>query len=261
MQFADRVSSDVQKEMDKLGLHLDVFKIQSVSDKSGYLKAMGRKRISMIVKEAEVSESNCMAEAKQVETDMDEKSKIAQTQAGDAIRQKRNELRQIEASLEAKIQTEEEITIAAEKEAEASAQKELQELRAQLEQIRLQVEEVLPAQAKKKAAQLIAEGQSAMITERGYAAAYAVDTMSEVWKFAGKDSMAIVLMEKIETILKRAASTVDQLELNHISLIDSGSGETINGIIKAHTDIISTVFQSIDDILGVNLATSLKQEV
>lgn len=261
MKFADRVSEDVKKEMDKLGLHLDVFKIQSVSDKGGYLKAMGRQRISMIVKEAEVAESNYLAEAKQVEANMTENSQIAQTQAKDTIRQKENELRQIQAALEAKIQTEEEVTIAAEKSAEATAMKELQELRAELEEIRLQVEEVLPAQANKKAAQLIAEGRSAMIAERGLAMAYAVDSMSDVWKYAGKDSMAIVLMEKIETILKRAASTVDQLDLNNITLIDGGSGDTINGIVKAHTDVISTIFSAIDDILGVNLATSLKQEV
>ncbi|MBN2693876.1 flotillin family protein [bacterium] len=260
MEFADRIFNDVKKEMDKLGLQLDVFKVQSVSDRQEYLKSLGRKRISDILKDAEIAESSFQAEAKQVEANMSEQSQIAQTKAKDEIKQKENEFRQIQATLEATVQTEEETTIAAAKEAEATAAKELQELRAQLEEIRLQVQEVLPAVAKQQAAQFIAEGESAIVAEKGRAVAYSIDVMSKVWTYAGKDALPISLMQRIEKILFTAASTVDQLHMKNIHVIDSGKGETINGLVKAYTDVIGTVFASVQELVGIDLSDSLKRE-
>lgn len=260
MEFADRIFNDVKKEMDKLGLQLDVFKVQSVSDRQEYLKSLGRKRISDILKDAEIAESSFQAEAKQVEANMSEQSQIAQTKAKDEIKQKENEFRQIQATLEAKVQTEEETTIAAGKEAEATAAKELQEYRAQLEEIRLQVQEVLPAIAKQQAAQFLAEGEAAIVSEKGRAVGYSIDAMSKVWIYAGKDALSISLMQRIEKILKTAASTVDQLQMKNIHVIDSGKGETINGLVKAYTDVIGTVFSSVQELVGIDLSDSLKRE-
>ncbi len=261
MQFSDKIYQDVKKEMDKLGLHMDVFKIQSVTDKSEYLKSLGRKRISDILKEAEMSESNFQAEAKQVEADMSERSQIAQTKAKDTIKQKENELRQIEADLESTVRIEEETTTAAAKEAEAIAAKELQQLRTQLEEIRLQVEEVLPAKYQQQAAQFIAEGEYALISEKGRALSYSIDSMSKVWQYAGKDALPISLMQKIETILKMATTTVDKLHVENIHLIDGGDGETIRGIVSAHIGMISTVFEALNTIVGVDITEALKKEI
>ncbi len=260
MEFADRIASDVKHEMDKLGLHLDVFKVQSVGDKTDYLRSLGRKRISEIIKEAEVAESNFQSEAKQLEASKNEESQVAQTKAKDIIKQKENELRQIQASLGDKIQQEEETIAAAARAAAETASKELQQLKTELQDIKLQVEEVLPARAAQKAAAIIAKGEFALVSEKGKAMAYQIDSMAKVWQYAGKDALPISLMQKIETVLTKAASTVEKLDLQNIHLIDSGDGETISGIVNAYTGMITTIFNSLNDILGVDLAKSLKQE-
>jgi flotillin len=260
MEFADRISSDVKHEMDKLGLHLDVFKVQSVGDKTDYLRSLGRKRISEIIKEAEVAESNFKAEAEQMAASKNEESQIAQTKARDIIKQKENELRKIQADLADKIQQEEETIAAAAKAAAEIASKELQQLKTELQDIKLQVEEVLPAKAAQKAAAIIAKGEYALVSEKGKAMAYQIDSMAKVWQYAGKDALPISLMQKIETVLAKAASTVEKLNLQNIHLVDSGDGETINGIVSAYTGMISTIFASLNDIVGVDVANSLKQE-
>ena len=260
MEFADRIASDVKHEMDKLGLHLDVFKVQSVGDKTDYLRSLGRKRISEIIKEAEVAESNFLSEAKQLEAAKNEESQVAQTKAKDLIKQKENELRQIQAELEDKIQQEEEKLFAAAKAAAETASLALQQLKTELQDIKLQVEEVLPARADQKAAAIIAKGQYALVSEKGKAMAFQVDSMAKVWQYAGSDALPISLMQKIETILEKSASTVEKLNLGNIHLIDSGNGETISGIVGAYTGMITTIFNSLNDILGVDLVNSLKQE-
>ena len=66
------------------------------------------------------------------------------------IQEKENELRQITAEVEKQARIEEERTLAAAEEARARAQRELQVIRAQLEQARLEVEKILPARASAK---------------------------------------------------------------------------------------------------------------
>jgi len=260
MSFADRVAQDVEHEMNKLGLQLDVFKIQAVSDNIDYLKALSRARISNILKEAEIAESNLINAAKKVESEEQKKGRVAETITKDIIKQKENEFREIKADLTAKIQAEEETTIAAAKEAEAIAEKELQQLKSKLQEVKLQVEEVIPAKADQKAAEIIARGEAANISEQGRAMAYQIEVMSQVWKEAGKDALPIALMQKIETILTSAASTVQELHIKKVHLIDSGDGETIKGIVNAYTGMISTVFNSLNEILGVDIIESLNKK-
>ncbi len=260
MSFADKVALEVRNEMNKLGLQLDVFKVQSVSDRIDYLKALSRARISNIIKEAEIAESDLINEAKQVESDESKKAKIAQTITRDVIKQKDNEFREIKAGLLAEIQAEEETTAAAAEEAQAIAEKELQMLNSKLQDIKLQVEEVIPAKANQKAAEIIAKGKAASIIENGKAMAYQIELMSKVWKEAGRDALPVAIIQKIDTILEKAATTVKELKLEKVNLIDAGDGESINAVVNAYVGMISTVFSSLGNILGVDIMNSLSNK-
>ena len=100
LEFAQRIASDVQDDLSKLGLHLDTLKIQSVSDQLGYLNSIGRRQIANIVRDAEIAESNAVAAAEQIEADSDQQADVAQTQARTVIQEKENELRRITAEVE-----------------------------------------------------------------------------------------------------------------------------------------------------------------
>jgi len=63
LKFADSLSQEVEHDLVKLGLHLDVLKIQHVTDDSNYLNSIGRERIAQVIKEAEIAESNAQNEA------------------------------------------------------------------------------------------------------------------------------------------------------------------------------------------------------
>lgn len=54
LSFAERIASDVSRDLTKLGLQLDTLKIQSVSDDVDYLSSLGRKQIALIIRDAEI---------------------------------------------------------------------------------------------------------------------------------------------------------------------------------------------------------------
>ncbi len=163
LQFSQRIASDVSRDLNKLGLQLDILKIQNISDDVDYLDSLGRRQIALVIKDAEIAESNAISEAQQIEAQCEETAEVAKTQDSIIIQDKQNELRKITAELEQQSRSEEARTTAAAQEARAKAEQKLQAVRAQLERLRLQSEKVLPAEAAKTAKKLLAKGEEAVL--------------------------------------------------------------------------------------------------
>lgn len=260
LRFAERIAADVQDDLDKLGLQLDTLKIQSVSDDVDYLNSIGRRQIAMIAKVAEIAESNAKAEAEQEEADCRRKSEVAKTQARTTIVQRQNELRTIQAELEQKAKSEEERTIAAGKEARAKAEQLLQTVRAELERLRLEADEVLPAQAQQQAQELLARGEAAAVAENARAAAQVNDLLSQVWQTTGADASELFYIQQIEMILKQAAKVPGRINLEQVSVIDKGDGKSIASLINAYPEIFRQFLENVNNTLGVNVMGSFEKK-
>jgi hypothetical protein len=62
--FAEHLSEEADHDLKKLGLQLDVLKIQHVSDKVGYLQAIGEKATAEALRDAEIAKANAIAETR-----------------------------------------------------------------------------------------------------------------------------------------------------------------------------------------------------
>jgi flotillin len=261
LEFAERIASDVRNDLSKLGLHLDTLKIQSVSDQVDYLNSIGRRQIANIVRDAEIAESNAMAEAEQIEADSNKQSEVAQTQARTVIQEKENELRQITAEVEKQARIEEERTLAAAEEARARAQRELQVIRAQLEQARLEVERILPARAQQKAQEYQARGESATLEENARAAAQASQMLVKVWQETGVDASELFLVQQLDMVLKEAGRIPSRLHLGEVSVIDNGDGKAIASLLNAYPEMVRQFLRQSEETLGIPLTANFSPSV
>ncbi|MEC4984007.1 MAG: flotillin family protein [Oscillatoria sp. PMC 1068.18] len=257
LRFAERIADDVSRDLSKLGLHLDTLKIQSVSDDVDYLSSIGRRQIALIQRDAEIAESNAIAEAEQIEADCDRQAEVAQTQAKTFIQQKENELRKIKAELEQLAKSEEERTTAAAKEARAKAEQKLQTVRAELERLRLEADEVLPADAGRQAKELQARGEASVFAENAKAAALVNDMLSQVWQETGTDAAELFLIQQIEMVLQQAAEIPGRVRLNKINVIDNGDGKALASLANAYPQIVSQFLNQVDKTLGIDVAGTL----
>ncbi|MBZ8183253.1 flotillin family protein [Oscillatoria salina] len=257
LRFAERIANDVSRDLSKLGLHLDTLKIQSVSDDVDYLSSIGRRQIALIQRDAEIAESNAIAEAEQIEADCDRQAEVAQTQAKTFIQEKENELRKIKAELEQLARSEEERTTAAAKEARAKAEQKLQTVRAELERLRLEADEVLPAEAARQAKELLAKGEAAVFAENAKAAALVNDMLSQVWQETGTDAAELFLIQQIEMVLQQAAQIPGRVRLNKINVIDNGDGKALASLANAYPEIVSQFLTQVDKTLGIDVAGTL----
>lgn len=263
LAFAERLTTSSEEGLQKLGLHLDTLKIVHVSDDVGYLDATGRKAIAMVIREAEIAESDARRSAEQSEAHQTGRANVTRANADANISRLRNELRKIRADLESTIQSEEERTSAAARQARAEAEQQLQAIRSELEAIRLQVERVLPAEADRQAQEFRARGQAALIRERGRALSEALEVMSESWQKAGDNAMQIALIEDVEKLIKTAAEGVQKVHVDQISVIDSGDGRTLPNYLASYPAMLESVFSAVENTTGINIPEAIsgkKQE-
>src|SRR5712692_9700479 len=190
LKFAEILKAHAQDDFDKLGLELDVLKVQHVSDEQQYLQNLGRARIALMIRDAQNAEN----EANQ---------KIAEEQA--AARQ-RAELAKMEAQAKS---IENEAAIAAET-ARSTAEQELQRLRGEVEKLRLECDVVLPAEAARLAQEARAKGEAAPLVENGKAAALALQSVAAEWKAAGKSGREVYLLQQLRSFVEAAVARVAQ---------------------------------------------------
>jgi len=96
--FARHLSEEADHDLKKLGLQLDVLKIQHVSDKVGYLQAIGEKATAEAIRDAEIAKAAAEAEARQKQA---EARRIAEVAAAENEAQTKQ--RQAEAMMLAEV--------------------------------------------------------------------------------------------------------------------------------------------------------------
>jgi len=259
LQFAERIAQDVSRDLSKLGLHLDTLKIQSVADDVEYLSSIGRKRIAQIIRDAEIAEAEAMSQAEKIEAGCQQEAQVAKSQAMAVIQQRQNELRKVKAELEQEARSEEERTTAAAKEARARAEQALQTMRAELEKLRLQAEQVLPAEADREAKTFQAKGSAAELAENAKASALVNEMLAKVWQKTGVDASELFLIQQIEIILQEAVKIPNRLHLEQVNVIDSGDGKSLANLVNVYPEIVSQFLTQVEQTLGIDVAATLSR--
>jgi flotillin len=257
LRFAEQIAEDVGDDLRRLGLQLDTLKIQSVSDEVDYLNSISRRRVAQIVRDAEIAEAEAIGQAERIEAEMEEVSEVVRTNSETTVLEKDNQVRTKVAVMEKEARSEEERTTAAELEAKAKAEQQLQKVRAQLERLRLQAEQVLPAQAEQKAQELRARGRASATAENGKASALVNDLLTRVWDEAGSTAELVFLLQQIEMVLEQATRLPKQLKLKRITTLDGNDATSLASLVALNHVVVRQFFDQVRDILGIDLLATL----
>ncbi|HUS66454.1 MAG TPA: SPFH domain-containing protein [Kofleriaceae bacterium] len=253
LKFARSLGDEAEHDLQKLGLHIDTLKIQHVHDDRQYLESLGRTRIAEVIRAAEVAESDAQRAAQESEAVAKARGDVAMTNAQAMVLRKENELRQIKAELDATARSEEERAIAAASTARAEAEKELQEIRGTLEQLRLAADVTIPADAARQVSELAAAGRAATIEANGVAMANALTLVAEAWRETEGRAMDMFVLQNIESIFGQVAAAARNLKVRHVNLIDSGSGSTLPAYVGAFPATVTELIGEISTALGVDI--------
>lgn len=330
LKFANELIEEADSDLKRLGLQLDMLKIQNVTDRVSYLDSIGRAKNAEILRIAAVAEAERHAERLEKEAEARQRAEVANAQASIAISEAENELkiRQIalqqeaiaaeaqrqaetrakeaqarqeaeiaeatasiaiaeakadadrraevaraEAALkvaeaqnalrvrQAELQQEafskEKVAQAEAERAEVVAQQRLEVARVEMQQQRLRADVVEPAEASKRAAELNAEGEAALIRERGLAQVLVFEALMKRMVEGGDHALRVYLAEKLPDLFQRAADSMDSISIDKLVVLDR-DGDGVGRVANQKPAAILSMIEQLSSGLGVDMEEMLR---
>jgi flotillin len=253
LKFADSLVRNAKDDFDKLGLELDVLKVQHVSDEQKYLQNLGRAQIASMLRDGQNAENQAEQRVREEQAKARQRAESAQQQAESMVLQKRNGFRAEIAKLESEAQgIENEAQVAAET-ARATAEQDLQGLRADLSKLALQVETVLPAEAAATAQAARARGDAAPVIENGKATADAIRMLVDEWGTAGGQARDIYLLQQLDVIVAAAVSRVQAMSIEELEIVDGGDAESLTAVASGFSLSVARVLEETGRAMGIDI--------
>ena len=261
LKFAETLKQHAQDDFDKLGLELDVLKVQHVSDEQQYLQNLGRARIALMIRDAQNAENEANQKIAEEQSAARQRAESAQKKAEATVLQRKNHLRAEMARMEAEARSIENEAVVAAETARATAEQELQRLRAELEKLRLECDVVLPAEAARQASEARARGEAAPLIENGKAAAEALRLVSAEWKAAGTSGREVYLLQQLRTFVEAAVARVAQTEVGELNIVDGGDGQAYAAFVANFPAAVARVMAETAQAVGVDVRALLGKEI
>lgn len=282
LKFASSLIEEADSDLKALGLQLDTLKIQNVSDEAGYLDSIGRRKTAEVLAQARTAEASRKSEAEQSEANAERMAEIAKASAKQEIEGARieadrsilvtkaraqqqietenNALRIKKAELEREAVIKENEALVAGEKARVVFEQEVEEQRIVLQQKRLTADVIEPARAKKEAMELEAKGAAASIVENGLANIHILNQMIATYKQADGDGEKIFVLNMLPDIIQQLVNTVGKMHIDKISVIDSGNGKSVAGLMGQLPNAVISLNEIIENATGVNILSGLQRD-
>ena len=258
LKFANELIEEADADLKRLGLQLDMLKIQNVTDRVGYLDSIGRAKNAEILRIAAVAEAETQAETKEKQAEARRRAEVANAQAAVAIAEAQNILRVRQAELEQESTSKEKVAVAQAERARVMAEQDLEEARIELQRRRLRADVVEPAEAAKRAAELRAEGEAVFIRERGMAQVQVFEALMKRVTEGGDEALRVYLAEKLPDLFQRAADSLDEITIDRLVVLDR-DGDGVSRVANQKPAAILGMIEQMAGGLGLDMDQLLRQ--
>ena len=259
--FAKALAEDAGEDLTALGFHLDVLKIQNVSDERGYLEAIGRMKAAEAVREAEIAEAQADADTREAQAAARQRAEIREAEANVKIAEANNQLRVRQAQLDEEGQTAEKTALVRSEQARVEAERSLEAQRVERETERLRADVIAPANAARDAAFAEAEAQAAPILARGKAQVEVLQRLANEVKQGGDKAYAVFLAEKLPQLLRISVDAVKGVDIDRVIVMDGGDGEGVNNAVNQRVKGAYGTLEGLASSLGIDIQEVLQGAV
>ncbi len=256
--FAKALAEDAGEDLSALGFHLDVLKIQNVSDERGYLEAIGRKKAAEAVREAEIAEAQATADTREAQALASQRAEIQEAGARVKIAEANNELRVRQAQLDQEAEIAEKTAVVRSEEARVEAERALETKRVQREMERLRADVIEPANAAREAAFAQAEAEAAPILERGKSQVEVLRLLYEQVQAGGDQAFAVFLAEKLPELLEISVEAVKGVDIDRVVVMDSGDGGGVSNAVNQRVKGAYGTMEGLGSALGIDIQRVLQ---
>lgn len=280
-RFLEAIRNNIDPELQKIGLHLINVNITDITDESGYIESIGKKAASTALNQAkiDVAEQEKKGEIGKAEADKHRRISVASfnAQAVEGENVAKANIAGFNADL-------------AEQEAEAARRGEVanqkasaavQIERARAEENRLMADEVVPreiakrkvaidaeAEAEKRRKEALGEADAIIAVKAAEAEgllkvlgskAHGYQRMVEACNNSPKDAATLLLVEKLEDLVKLQTEAIRNLKIDKVTVWDSANGERGSSTANFASSLIKSLpaLHDVAQMAGVELPSYL----
>ena len=241
--LARAVIAEVSTDLARIGMEVDVLKVQNISDENGYLEALGQQRIAEVKRDAAIGTAEADRDATIRAAQARQQGSVAEALADTAIAEAEQNRDVAKANYQAKVDAEKARTAQAGPLADAQAQKAVgiatedaeaarveartivESKRASEAQARLQADIIAPAEAERAAAIARAEGESSSTILRAKAQAERVKQEGQAEADARIAAAAAVREEQVAAADGNKARLLAEAEGTRAKLLAEAEGQ------------------------------------
>jgi flotillin len=258
LKLAGEVVERARADLSRLGIVLDYFQIQNISDEQGYLEAIGRQRNAEVLRDARIAEARAESEARQVSAQQGRTGREAEIDAELEIVKRENALAVERAERQAEANRAEQKAGVAGDIARVEEQVGLEAKRVERNAKREEANTVVPAKARHQASVLEARGQAAKILEDGKATAEAIELMRAQWEDG--ETQELFMIRMLPELLDQATRVIaDNLQVERLTILDGGDGEGLPTHVRNLTRSAVVLLEQVKNATGVDLAKLAKR--
>lgn len=233
---------------------------QGINIATSNKKAASEEAEALSLERSEKAKAIAKQSIEQAQIDSQRNVQISKAQADQQVETERNNFRVKKAELE-------KIAIVKEKEAEVAGTKakvkfeqELEEERIILQKKRLMADVVEPAKAKKEAMELEAKGQAASIVADGEAHIEILRKKIEAYISAQGAGEKIFMLNMLPEIVEQLVTTVKDIKIDKISIIDSGSGTgaPLSKVVNQIPGAVINLAEMLGNATGIDILSSFR---
>lgn len=274
-RFLFEIRKHIEPEMKKIGLMLLNVNITDITDESGYIESIGRKSVSTALNQAkvDVAEQEKLGEIGKALAEKERRIRVSAYNA-EAVTGE-NEAKANIASVNAQLIEQEAQADQRSKVAQQNAYAQISIAESQAELKRLEVEHIVPIEIEKRKIEIAALAEAEKNKIEAYAQAAAIlalkdaeaqgilnilkakadgyQKLVEACANNAQDAATMLMVEKIDEIVKLQAEAIKNIKIDKITVWDSGNGDT-----SSTANFLSNLVKSLPPLHEVTAMSGVK---
>jgi vacuolar-type H+-ATPase subunit H len=257
-QFRAELLEDINSDLASFGMKVVSVSLQKIWDTSNYIANLAQKTLAQKRQQVEIEEARLRAQAEQAESDSARRVEVAKSEADEKIIAAREKLEVYRRESVAQIERARLEADNAIEEAQNRGERDVQQQLVELQKLKNRSLVTLEAEAKQKAAEIIAAGEQEAVGIREETRNSILKQKVDMLAKSGRSGRAVLfIQQQLPNLFAAFKKHAEGMNVDSLVIMDDDKG--FNGAVNRGPDAFADFLHHFSRALGVNVREFLAE--
>ena len=257
-QFRAELLRDSNQDLSTFGMRVVSVSLQKIWDTSNYIANLANKTLSRKRQEVEIEEARLKAQAERAESDANRRAAVAENTADEQIIAAQQELEVLRRTCAAAVERIRLETDSAIARADSEGERAVQEIAVELRKLKNVSDVTLEADAKRRAAEILADGQNQAVQIVESTHNDLLDQKAKLVAGVGEaGKIALFVQQQLPTLFAAYERYARELKVDNVVVMDDERG--MNGLLNRGPEAFVDFLHRFEEGFGISVKDLLGQ--